>query len=178
MKETRRGTESASGKESEITLHPPCSQRRAYAYASWAHSESFSISRVEKPWPGWRIYISPYAAHSWVQTGTGANMQKRRYLYSSGLPLRSQEGQAPSPVPGPSKQRERGECQGVRLAGESQVGKKRPLLREERPDLHQITVFGGKTSVIQEETRSPTELGTRISPKNPSQMTSFYRWKN
>lgn len=51
-----------------------------------------SISRVEKPRPGQGIYISPYVAHSWVQTGTSANMQKRQYLYSSGLSLRSQEG--------------------------------------------------------------------------------------
>lgn len=31
------------------------------------------------------IYISPYAAHSWVPAGTSATMQTRPYLYSSGL---------------------------------------------------------------------------------------------
>lgn len=51
-----------------------------------------SISRVEKPRLGCGIYISPYVAHSWVQTGTGANMQKRQYLHSSRLCLGSQEG--------------------------------------------------------------------------------------
>lgn len=38
------------------------------------------------------IHISPYVAHSWVQTGTGAKMQKRPYLYSSRLSLGSRWG--------------------------------------------------------------------------------------
>ena len=50
-----------------------------------------SISRVEKPRLGCGIYISPYVAHSWVQTGTGANMQRRQYLHSSELCLGFQE---------------------------------------------------------------------------------------
>lgn len=48
-KEAQRDT----GGKSEVALHPPHSQGRAYAYSTRAHSERFSISRVEKPWPGW-----------------------------------------------------------------------------------------------------------------------------
>lgn len=99
------------------------------------------------------IYMSPYAAHSWVQTGTGANMQKRQDLYSSGLPLRSPEGPAPSPDPEPAnKGRRVGHAKGGgRRAGESQAGKKR-LGGEERPSLHHIAIFGGKAFLIEEET--------------------------
>lgn len=44
MKETQRSTKTHSGTESKLTLRPPCRQRRAYAYAMWAHSESFPLA--------------------------------------------------------------------------------------------------------------------------------------
>lgn len=51
------------------------------------------------------IYISPDGAHSWAQTGTGANMQKRQSLHSA------RRGPAPAQItnkdrrPGGARQR-------------------------------------------------------------------------
>lgn len=82
------------------------------------------------------IYISPYVAHSWVQTGTGANMQKRQYLHSSGLP-----GKLPGGAGLVQSQQTKEGCGGggsrawmpggVRLAGKSQAGQ-RPMEWQEK----------------------------------------------
>ena len=106
-----------------------------------------SISRVEKPRLGCGIYISPYVAHSWVQTGTGANMQRRQYLHSSELCLGSQEGLGLFQ----SQQTKRGGAGGmpggVRLAGKSQAGQ-RPLEWQERRSLHQTIDCRGGGNIL------------------------------
>lgn len=107
-------------------------------------------ARRSRGWGG-GICISPYVAHSWVQTGTSANMQKMQYLYSSGLS--EKPGGAELLLECHTKTDGWGMRWGgaVRLAGHSQVGKQQPLGWEERPSFCQSTVFRGN-DILQEET--------------------------
>lgn len=114
-----------------------------------AHSDHFSISCVEEPWPG-NLNVTLRSTQL-AQTAIRARRQTGRDLYASGLPLKSQEGPAPSLVPESAKKgRWRAEGPGNKSQAEEkplgQVGRRSQVFIK--------SVFGGKTLWIQEEIRT------------------------
>lgn len=149
MKETQRSTKTHSGTESELTLCPPRHQRRAYAYAMWAHSESFPLAAWRSR--GWAAEsIFHLTLHTAGFRLAPVLICKKGSICIHQDCLGSQEGLGLFQ----SQQTKRGAGEGggrmpggVRLAGKSQAGQ-RPMEWQEKRSLHQTIDCRGRGNIL------------------------------